>query len=232
MPNFCNAAPGAKLDLLPSSARILGLRGCHVDSIVELATSHLNSSSQACNTKDSRLLFIRRHAQASEAIMKNLSSYPTGEDLEEVCWRTMICNVSTDLTRPPNDFADSYRAWRRTYQWPPLPLGSPEWQRAKPFSNALGRYNSDKIFGRTKNGYVGMFPRTSKPEDKIYLLFGGDWPFVLRHLEREGSFQLVGQCYIHGIMEGQINWRSHVSEAVYLGGPYDNEGDAVEPKSN
>ena len=227
-PNFYNAAPEANLEILQSSSRILGLRGCHIDRIVELANSHRNDSSQAPVTLDSLLQHRRRHIEECEAIMNTLSSYPTGENLAEVRWRNLICNVNYDLTKAPDEFAHSYRAWRRTYQFPPLPRSSPEWKLSKPFANVINSYNSDKIFGRTEKGYVGMFPWTSIPKDEIYLLFGGDFPFVLRKLKRKGDFQLVGQCYIHGIMEGEIDWKSHASEAVYLGGSYDSEGDAVE----
>ena len=78
-----------------------------------------------------------------------------------------------------------------THQFPPLRMGSPGWQLSKPFSNVINSYNSDKIFGRSEKGYVGMFPWTSITKDEIYLLFGGDFPFVLRKLKREGHFQLV-----------------------------------------
>lgn len=222
LPDFYNAAPEAKLEILPSSPRVLGLRGCRIDSIVKMANSYRNESSQSLLSKDALLQRICRHAQESDTIMDSLSSYPTGEELAEVHWRTLVCNVTHDLSKPPPDFSVSYHAWRRTQQWPPLKLGSTEWQLQKPFAQAIGSYNNDKIFGVTENGYVGMFPWTAEARDEIYLLFGGDFPFVLRRLERQGDFQLVGQCYVHGIMEGQIDCTSRPSEAVYLGGPYDS----------
>lgn len=72
-----------------------------------------------------------------------------------------------------------------------------------------------------------MFPRASEVGDEIYLLFGRDFPFALRKLDQEHYFQLVGQCYVHGIMEGQLDWNAFPSEAVYLAGPYESEVDAT-----
>ncbi len=50
-------------------------------------------------------------------------------------------------------------------------------------------------------GYVGLAPNHSLPGDKICLIFGAIVPYVLR--AREEGFQLVGEAYVHGIMDGE-----------------------------
>ena len=72
-----------------------------------------------------------------------------------------------------------------------------------------------------------MFPETPKAGDEVYVPFGGDFPFLLRGLEEKGHFQLVDQCYTHGIMEGQLDWRYYPAEAVCLAGPYEHEPPAA-----
>lgn len=63
-----------------------------------------------------------------------------------------------------------------------------------------------KILGRrlitTNKGYIGLAPMASKRRDIICVLFGCSTPVVLRPLE-EGGYRFMGECYVHGIMEGE-----------------------------
>jgi hypothetical protein len=53
----------------------------------------------------------------------------------------------------------------------------------------------------TETGYMGM----GKVEegDEIWVLLGGDVPFVLRPVPGSSEYTLVGDCYLHGIMDGE-----------------------------
>ena len=169
-------------------------------------------------TKDSILEQRRLHAEESDAIMSRISSYPTGEDSEEIHWRTLICNVAFDLTKAPAEYADSYQAWRRMNRVAGLRASVTDFTLQQRFREVIDGYNSDKIFGATEKGYVGMFPRTARAGDQVYVLFGGEFPFVLRKIKGQGYYQLVGQCYIHGIMEGQLDLKNYAAEEIYLAG--------------
>lgn len=57
----------------------------------------------------------------------------------------------------------------------------------------------------TKRGYVGMALETIRRDDVIYVLLGCSVPVVLRPVGEH--FEFVGECYIHGIMEGEaMEW--------------------------
>jgi hypothetical protein len=58
------------------------------------------------------------------------------------------------------------------------------------------------------------------------VLLGGEFPFVLRKTQPTGHHQLIGQCYIHGIMEGQLDLKNDIIKDVYLGGPYERGSSA------
>jgi hypothetical protein len=45
-------------------------------------------------------------------------------------------------------------------------------------------------------------PRGSEIGDTICILLGGCVPFVLRDTG-DGYFKFIGECYIHGIMDGE-----------------------------
>lgn len=71
----------------------------------------------------------------------------------------------------------------------------------------------------TKKGYVGFVPKRSRAGDLVFVLMGSDVPLVLRRCE-EGMYRLVGECYVHGIMEGEamdtFEKGEHVLETVTL----------------
>lgn len=60
---------------------------------------------------------------------------------------------------------------------------------------------SDQSFFITENGYMGL----GNPQvgDEIWVLFGGNTPFVLRPDPKIGHHFLLGECYLHGIMDGE-----------------------------
>ncbi|KAI1159661.1 heterokaryon incompatibility protein-domain-containing protein [Nemania serpens] len=53
----------------------------------------------------------------------------------------------------------------------------------------------------TKTGYLGLGPACQEG-DLVCILFGSEVPFILRR--RNGHFQLIGDAYVHGIMEGAV----------------------------
>ena len=57
-------------------------------------------------------------------------------------------------------------------------------------------------FFATLGGYMGIGPPGMRPGDMICVFLGGNVPWVIR---QEGDeYTLVGECYVHGIMTGEI----------------------------
>ncbi|OCK82928.1 HET-domain-containing protein [Lepidopterella palustris CBS 459.81] len=80
------------------------------------------------------------------------------------------------------------------------------WSALRP---SLGR----KAF-RSEEGYVGLGPSQLIVGDIVCIFFGADLPFVLRPL-KEGKYRLVGEAYVHKVMDGELmgeNPRSEVFE--------------------
>jgi hypothetical protein len=95
---------------------------------------------------------------------------------------------------------------------------SMEWQRD--LTNAgwlFGQPGFPRNFCVTEKGLMGMVPKHSKVGDDICLIYGAQVPFVLRapseeketceekdtSEDNETKYQLVGECYIHGMMDGE-----------------------------
>ncbi|KAJ4290840.1 hypothetical protein N0V90_010035 [Kalmusia sp. IMI 367209] len=68
------------------------------------------------------------------------------------------------------------------------------------FDSGIG--SSPYAFCVTKGGFVGMVPQLSQIGDYVCLIYGFEVPYVLRRSSEE-KYKLVGDAYIHGIMDGQ-----------------------------
>ena len=64
-----------------------------------------------------------------------------------------------------------------------------------------------KFFVSKDNNWIGLAPMTSEVGDSVCILFGCSVPVILRsclNTNGENHFQLVGECYVHGMMDGQV----------------------------
>ncbi|KAK0710256.1 heterokaryon incompatibility protein-domain-containing protein [Lasiosphaeria miniovina] len=75
-------------------------------------------------------------------------------------------------------------------------LDDAEWSRS-----ANGA-SSGRVFARTIKGYFVLGPKVMAKGDRICVLWGGKMCFCLRPLD-QGRFLLVGECYVHELMNGE-----------------------------
>jgi hypothetical protein len=57
----------------------------------------------------------------------------------------------------------------------------------------------------TPNGYYGLMPLRSQPEDIICVFAGAETPYIVRPIGN-GTHSLIGPCYVDGIMDGEAVW--------------------------
>jgi hypothetical protein len=131
-----------------------------------------------------------------------LSSYPTGEDLEVVKWRTLIANkASSSWPLPaPATMGVQYKACRERIKdmiMTPIP------REKIPYFQSLAMLQAYKLCV-TGGGYVGLVPLSAREGDHLAVLNGGNVPFVLRPRKKMDGFRVVGGCYIHGWMNGEV----------------------------
>jgi hypothetical protein len=49
-----------------------------------------------------------------------------------------------------------------------------------------------------------LLPPGTKTGDLVFVIFGASTPFVLRQGDQAEVYQLVGECYVHGFMDGEM----------------------------
>ena len=59
----------------------------------------------------------------------------------------------------------------------------------------------------TRSGQLGLVPRFALEDDQVVVVPGCAVPFVVRQvpgIEDEPAYQLIGECYVDGIMHGEV----------------------------
>ena len=73
---------------------------------------------------------------------------------------------------------------------------------------------TNRSFIITDTGYFGLGPLISRPGDTACVIIGVDVAFMLRGTAEEGSYRLLGESYMHGLMQGQVRGMVQRNEVV------------------
>ncbi|KAK3314325.1 heterokaryon incompatibility protein-domain-containing protein [Apodospora peruviana] len=83
------------------------------------------------------------------------------------------------------------------------------------YSYAASRALFSRQFFMTSQGYLGLGEYGSGEGDIIAVLFGGPTLYILRQQEKGGTYILVGECYVHGVMDAEIVDISQFSNGIF-----------------
>jgi hypothetical protein len=132
---------------------------------------------------------------------------------EETLWRTLCCNLTVSGEKAPARYGEGFKLWRMIFGITDnngqvnSRLGDrTAWERhqadAREYEHAYRKYTFGRSLCITGRGRLGSVPCCSRAGDKICLFKGGRVPFIVRDIGN-GYCQLVGECYMHGIMDGE-----------------------------
>ena len=72
----------------------------------------------------------------------------------------------------------------------------------------------------TEKGYVGLCPDESASGDAIFIPSGGHVPYIVRDIslsgvsiESPGSWRLIGEAFVYGLMDNELQLESKQGEA-------------------
>ena len=156
---------------------------------------------------------------------QSIKSYPTGEPVVEVLWKTVTLNqysggastTNSLLTGFPNAAVmASVSAARKLFE-SVTDFGNSSAVRG---SVTVENFNAAGVafvkfgdmlrgwkFAIFAGGYVGMVPITAQKSDLVVIIAGARAPYVVRRVPGTCNpfrYNLVGECYVHGIMQGEL----------------------------
>ncbi|KAK8106967.1 HET-domain-containing protein [Apiospora kogelbergensis] len=82
------------------------------------------------------------------------------------------------------------------------------------YSKMAHQYNMSRCLYRTRRGYLGTGPHDVQRGDVVCVLMGGAVPFILRPRGDGGGYIVIGDAYVHGIMDGELvqDWEEGKAE--------------------
>jgi hypothetical protein len=99
-----------------------------------------------------------------------------------------------------------YRTFKKSWGWMDTSKeASTIFDNASParrFRSECSRIVTRRFFFQTQNGMLGIGPDLIEKGDVVVIIFGSNVPFVLRPVDG-GVRRLVGECYVHDIMDSQ-----------------------------
>jgi hypothetical protein len=128
--------------------------------------------------------------------------------LKEAKWRIpcfdQIFTISQrQRTKTSSNAVPGYRELRHRVDMYPNDLEEElKSQACQAYVIAMEHLHNRKPFIPSE-GYVRLVPAHSRPGDIVCIIFGADVPFVLRDVG-EGEYQLIGEAYVFGIMDGEF----------------------------
>jgi hypothetical protein len=156
----------------------------------------------------------------------SVTPYCTGELAEDVLWRTLVADLRQDFlpwdtmhgeTCLPNkwEFKRFFAALSGEVKGSSLPNN---------FVAAFEKNGAGRVLFTTEGGYLGLGPSGTKKRDQVCLIMGANVPYILRRSSspHKGKskvglgYNLVGECYIRGIMHGERVSRSEWQEIVLI----------------
>lgn len=137
--------------------------------------------------------------------------YITGENRNEALMRTLIADVSSDSVRAT--IAEAHTAFHHflTYIYKRttkvLFSSSQTDMLAERYAFQVVATILGRVLFVTEQGWIGLAPHGVKAGDEAAIIIGCDIPVVFRrigHGLNGPEFHLLGECYLHGLMFGEV----------------------------
>jgi hypothetical protein len=150
------------------------------------------------------------------ASSRSKTKYITGEDVLDAYWKTfstadyphsLAVGMEIDVWDKLNRLA--WRLRKHHIQFLVLPYCITEalWRfvtKAPVFKFYMqGHYALHRKLIKTSRGYIGVASSSVKVGSSVVMCKGSKVPLVFQHHEDGKSWQLVGDAYVHGIMQGE-----------------------------
>lgn len=133
------------------------------------------------------------------------------DDVPDAHWQTLIANKDANGNFYKGQGREALRLaliyLNSLVQHPQPHLPSPQFNakqqaQLQDYLQALGYGAHGRAFVSTEHGRIGLAPPHTQEGDKVVILWNAGSPYVLRPAGA-GSFKLVGEAYIHGLMYGE-----------------------------
>lgn len=167
---------------------------------------------------------IENFVRSLEPADLGYSTYPTGERAGIAFWRTLLryeaqgnfhpLDYQTETSSGAYTFEYGWELFARQHRFASSKSSRREksWRMDEDFLASLSGNLNSWNFSMTESRYMGLVPKSAEAGDIVAVVDSCSVPLVLREVSEGrgvvegfvGDFELIGPCYIHGIMNGQV----------------------------
>jgi hypothetical protein len=203
-----------------STPGVLRIKGLVVDTIAALGVRRLGSYKKTQVYRNQ--LLDEMFKMASPIDTEHYHKYHgQRQSRKEAFWLTM-CGGYQDMARQRPEaisepHIDNFEPFEEWEAWFRGPRTSYQFQndRSRSVADSIASVSKGRSFGRTaQHNLIGWVPKNSATGDVVAVLTGGSMPIVLR--PQSGYYTVVGDAYVHGIMDGEAMPPSSILEYFEL----------------
>jgi hypothetical protein len=138
--------------------------------------------------------------------------YFTGESFANAAHHTCVLDLVYDEQMRPSQRSGKHEA--TVMKQPRAELSLAEFRLQMNKRNANIKASISRNMGLSQRMYLLMVPNTAVVGDLIWAMAGGQVLYILRPVSREeNQYRFIGECYAHGLMDGEILRRLQLGEA-------------------
>jgi hypothetical protein len=143
------------------------------------------------------------------------SLYMTGERLMEVYCRVLVGNQFLPTHGEGPNYAASLEVLEAVWSGnrsESVSKFKEELRSPNSYFRRMSVITRNRMLFKTSSGHLGLAPLGSQPGDLLCILLGCRNPVILRPAAHS-TYQVVGTCYAHGLMNGEAIYRNtHVED--------------------
>jgi hypothetical protein len=189
------------------------VKGTRIDRIVAIGGKYgahsFNKGHQATSNEKHLHTTRQWHSLARRLANVEEGVYPdSAMSRAEVFWRTLIGNCTEDLYPAPPEYESFYNLWSKGLNLNPgdeevyfeTYCKDPQVRaNCRVFGNRFVEACLSRRFFVTNEKRFGLAQPRTRVGDVVCSIVGDPTPFILRP-NSDGTYELVGQCYMHGGM--------------------------------
>ena len=203
------------VEQFPATAvsEVLPLQGVLVDVIYKVG-SELDQR-DGRNDYDRMANALKDWIKETQDLLPNNHRYEDPKDLSEALYMTPYAGVSLNVTRlqtleePEIEFLA--QIYHETVEEDPEKT---QW-KLQIIKYASAMHADDRRAFSSRKGFLGLGPKLAQPDDVICIFMGGQTPYIIRPGE-DGKYRLIGDAYVHGIMDGEFMAQGPEIEGIEL----------------
>lgn len=150
--------------------------------------------------------------------------YSTRESIDTAFWKILTCDTGPDGLAVSDEYSAHFEEYKKHMhiqsQTDKTKMGwvaaefRDTFDSALKFADLFHKVSAGRLFCAMESGCIGWTPAETQSGDLICIFYGGKTPYVIRPID-ENYYTFIGECYIHGMMHGEVLHVDDVEEKEF-----------------